>query len=390
MRVDVVSIFPEYLAPLRLSLAGKAQDSGVLDVRVHDLRDWTHDRHRTVDDTPYGGGAGMVMRPEPWGEALDALATDGAVLVVPTPSGEPFTQALAAELATVEHMVFACGRYEGIDQRVLDEAATRMTVREVSLGDYVLNGGEVAALVVTEAVARLLPGFMGNPDSLSEESHGEGGLLEYPVYTKPASWRGHDVPPVLLSGDHARIAAWRHDQAVRRTAARRPDLLHPSRTLTVAGIQDAEVRTATPSDAGELLTLQLACWVREAQANETLDIPPLREDLAAVQAWLGTWTTFVVRSGTRLVAAVRGRLEGDTWQVGRLMVAPDLRGRGLGRWLLGHVESAAPAEARRVSLVTGARSEANLRMCKKAGYRFDRVQPDDTGVVRLSKPVRRR
>lgn len=390
MRVDVVSIFPEYLAPLRLSLAGKAQDSGVLDVRVHDLRDWTHDRHRTVDDTPYGGGAGMVMRPEPWGEALDALATDGAVLVVPTPSGEPFTQALAAELATVEHLVFACGRYEGIDQRVLDEAATRMTVREVSLGDYVLNGGEVAALVVTEAVARLLPGFMGNPDSLSEESHGEGGLLEYPVYTKPASWRGHDVPPVLLSGDHARIAAWRHEQAVRRTAARRPDLLHPSRTLTVAGIQDAEVRTATPSDAGELLTLQLACWVREAQANETLDIPPLREDLAAVQAWLGTWTTFVVRSGSRLVAAVRGRLEGDTWEVGRLMVAPDLRGRGLGRWLLGHVESAAPAVARRVSLVTGARSEANLRMCKKAGYRFDRVQPDDTGVVRLSKPLRRR
>ena len=147
MRVDVVSIFPEYLAPLRLSLAGKAQDSGVLDVRVHDLRDWTHDRHRTVDDTPYGGGAGMVMRPEPWGEALDALATEGAVLVVPTPSGEPFTQALAAELATVEHLLFACGRYEGIDQRVLDEAAARMTVREVSLGDYVLNGGEVAALV---------------------------------------------------------------------------------------------------------------------------------------------------------------------------------------------------------------------------------------------------
>ena len=389
MRVDVVSIFPEYLAPLRLSLAGKAQDSGLLDVRVHDLREWTHDRHRTVDDTPYGGGAGMVMRPEPWGEALDALATEGSVLVVPTPSGEPFTQALAAELATVEHLVFACGRYEGIDQRVLDEAATRMTVREVSIGDYVLNGGEVAALVVTEAVARLLPGFMGNPDSLAEESHGEDGLLEYPVYTKPASWRGHDVPAVLLSGDHARIAAWRHDQAVRRTAARRPDLLHPSRTLTVAGIEDAEVRTAIPSDAGEVLTLQLACWVREAQANETLDIPPLREDLAAVQAWLATWTTFVVRSGTRLVAAVRGRLEGDTWEVGRLMVAPDLRGRGLGRWLLAHAEAAAPPQAHRVSVTTGARSEAGLRMCKKAGYRVDRVQPDDTAVVRLSKPALR-
>lgn len=389
MRVDVVSIFPEYLAPLDLSLAGKAQDSGVLDVHVHDLRDWTHDRHRTVDDTPYGGGAGMVMRPEPWGEALDALAGDGTVLVVPTPSGRPFTQALAKELAGVEHLLFACGRYEGIDQRVLDEAATRMTVREVSIGDYVLNGGEVAALVVTEAVARLLPGFMGNPDSLAEESHGEDGLLEYPVYTKPASWRGHDVPPVLLSGDHARIAAWRHEQAVRRTAARRPDLLHPSRLLTVAGVEDAEIRTATRSDAGEILTLQLACWVHEAQANQTLDIPPLREDLAAVQTWLETWTTFVVRSGPRLVAAARGRLADDTWQIGRLMVAPDLRGRGLGRWLLGYVESAAPPDARRTSLLTGARSERNLRMYKKAGYRFDRVQPDDTGVVRLSKPVRR-
>ena len=307
MRVDVVSIFPEYLAPLDLSLAGKAQDSGLLDVHVHDLRDWTHDRHRTVDDTPYGGGAGMVMRPEPWGEALDALAGDGTVLVVPTPSGQPFTQALAKELAGVEHLLFACGRYEGIDQRVLDEAATRMTVREVSIGDYVLNGGEVAALVVTEAVARLLPGFMGNPDSLAEESHGEDGLLEYPVYTKPASWRGHDVPSVLLSGDHARIAAWRHEQAVRRTAARRPDLLHPSRLLTVAGVEDAEIRTATRSDAGEILTLQLACWVHEAQANQTLDIPPLREDLAAVQAWLETWTTFVVRSGSRRPAAAGSR-----------------------------------------------------------------------------------
>ena len=392
MRIDVLSIFPEYLAPLRLSLAGKAQDAGLIDVHVHDLRDWTHDRHRTVDDSPYGGGAGMVMRPEPWGEALDALvpatAEAGTVLVVPTPSGEPFTQAIAGELATAGHLVFACGRYEGIDQRVLDEAATRMTVREVSLGDYVLNGGEVAALVVTEAIARLLPGFMGNPESLTEESHGASGLLEYPVYTKPASWRGHDVPRVLLSGDHARIAAWRHDQAVRRTAARRPDLLHPSRTLDVAG-DPVAVRTATPADAGELLTLQRACWVDEALANRTLDLPSLREDLDDVRAWLATWTTFVVHAGDRLVGAVRARLHDETWHIGRLMVAPDLRGRGLGRWLLAHAEAAAPPEAERLVLVTGSQSAANLRMYKKAGYRPVRDQAAEPGVVQLGKRVRR-
>ncbi|MGZ8737799.1 MAG: tRNA (guanosine(37)-N1)-methyltransferase TrmD [Nocardioides sp.] len=227
MRIDVVSIFPDYLAPLSLSLPGKAQEAGILDVHVHDLRDWTHDRHRTVDDTPYGGGAGMVMKPEPWGEALDALTAVGEVpvIVVPTPSGEPFTQAMAAELATRSRLLFACGRYEGIDQRVMDHARTRWEVREVSIGDYVLNGGEVAALVVTEAVVRLLPGFMGNPESLAEESHGEAGLLEYPVYTKPPTWRDLDVPEVLFSGHHAQIARWRRDQALRRTAQRRPDLV---------------------------------------------------------------------------------------------------------------------------------------------------------------------
>jgi len=388
VRVDVVSIFPEYLAPLRLSLAGKAQDAGLLDVRVHDLRDWTHDRHRTVDDTPYGGGAGMVMKPEPWGAALDALLPEAGegVVVVPTPSGEPFTQALAAELAAEQRLVLACGRYEGIDQRVLDHAAERGRVREVSVGDYVLNGGEVAALVVVEAVVRLLPGFMGNPSSLVEESHGADALLEYPVYTKPASWRGHDVPEVLLSGDHARIAAWRHDQSLRRTAARRPDLLHPSRTVTV-GDADLEVRIATRADAGELLTLQLACWVREAQDNPGVEIPALLEGLADVEAWITACTTFVVRAGPRLVGAVRGRLVGDAWDVGRLMVAPDLRGRGLGRWLLAHVEAAAPPGATRLTLVTGAGSASNLRMYKRAGYRRDRVQ-DEPGVVHLGKPVR--
>jgi tRNA (guanine37-N1)-methyltransferase len=225
MRIDVVSIFPAYLDALQLSLAGKAQSSGLLEIVTHDLRGFTHDKHRSVDDTPYGGGAGMVMKAEPWGEALDTLATDDAVIVVPTPSGTPFTQRVAERLSTEQHLVFACGRYEGIDQRVIDEAGTRWRVEEISLGDFVLNGGEVAALAVIEAVVRLIPGFMGNPESLVEESHGEDGLLEYPVYTKPASWRGRDVPPVLLSGNHAAIAAWRREQALERTRQRRPDLL---------------------------------------------------------------------------------------------------------------------------------------------------------------------
>jgi tRNA (guanine37-N1)-methyltransferase len=229
MRVDVVTIFPAYFAPLDLSLVGRAREAGVLDLRVHDLRDWATDRHRTVDDTPYGGGAGMVMRPDVWGSALDAVAPSGASpgprLVVPTPSGRPFDQALAYSLAAEPWLVFACGRYEGIDARVVDDAAARMRVDEVSLGDYVLNGGEAAVLVVLEAVARLLPGVVGNPESLVEESYGADGLLECPVYTKPPSWRGHDVPDVLLSGHHRKIARWRRDQALRRTAELRPDLL---------------------------------------------------------------------------------------------------------------------------------------------------------------------
>lgn len=227
MRVDVVSIFPDYLAPLELSLVGKARAAGLLDLRVHDLRDWTSDRHRTVDDTPFGGGAGMVMRPDVWGRALDDLLDDGSHLLIPTPSGTPFTQRTAERLATGTHLVVACGRYEGIDARVAEHYAARpgVTVSEFSLGDYVLNGGEVAALVLVEAVARLLPGVVGNPESLVEESHGAAGLLEYPVYTKPPRWADLDVPEVLLSGHHGRIARWRRDQALVRTAQRRPDLL---------------------------------------------------------------------------------------------------------------------------------------------------------------------
>ncbi|GLZ07146.1 tRNA (guanine-N(1)-)-methyltransferase [Actinomadura sp. NBRC 104412] len=231
MRIDIVTIFPDYFAPLDVSLLGKARRAGILNVHVHDLRDWTHDRHRTVDDTPYGGGPGMVMKPEPWGEALDTIAPPGPRiprLLVPTPSGRPFTQAMAAELATEDWLLFACGRYEGIDSRVVEEARTRMPVDEVSLGDFVLAGGEVAVLVIVEAVGRLLPGVLGNAASVADDSFAPGAmesLLEGPVYTKPPVWRDRAVPDVLLSGNHGAIARWRRDQALRRTARNRPELL---------------------------------------------------------------------------------------------------------------------------------------------------------------------
>lgn len=224
MRADIVTIFPAFFDVLDVSLIGKARRRGLIDVRVHDLRSWTTDRHRTVDDTPYGGGAGMVMKPEPWGAALDEITTASSVLIVPTPTGDRFSQRMARELATHEHLVFACGRYEGIDQRVIDHYDARIDVRLVSLGDYVLNGGEVAAMAMLEASSRLVPGMVGNPESLVEESH-EEGLLEYPSYTKPAIWRELAVPDVLLSGNHAEIARWRRAQSEERTRQRRPDLL---------------------------------------------------------------------------------------------------------------------------------------------------------------------
>ena len=233
MRIDIVTIFPEFFSVLDVSLLGKARQSGLIALDIHDLRDFTFDRHRTVDDTPYGGGAGMVMKPEPWGEALDSILSAGEVqpanapvVIFPSPAGELFTQKLANEFATEPRLVFGCGRYEGIDQRVVDYAATRARVRLVSLGDYVLNGGEVATMAMIEAVGRLIPGVVGNPQSLVEESHSDG-LLEYPSYTKPGVWRGFEVPPVLLSGNHAAIASWRHEQQLQRTRAVRPDLLPP-------------------------------------------------------------------------------------------------------------------------------------------------------------------
>lgn len=249
MRYDVVTIFPEYLEPLKLSLLGKAREKGLVDLHLHDLREYTFDRHRTVDDTPYGGGAGMVMKAEPWGLALDEVlaasplkaaaedASEGVksegdepeadtrpLLIVPSPAGAVFDQAMAYKLAEEKHIVFAPARYEGIDERVLDWAQESFRVMPVSLGDYVLYGGEVAVMAMIEAITRLIPGAMGNPASLEEESH-TGGLLEYPVYTKPAVWRDREVPEVLLSGNHGAIARWRRDRQIERTLERRPDLL---------------------------------------------------------------------------------------------------------------------------------------------------------------------
>lgn len=248
MKIDVVSIFPEYLAGLHLSLIGKAVDQGLLDLNVHDLRNFTFDRHHTVDDSPYGGGAGMVMKAEPWALALEHIlgeetpqttgdeqavsetapeeAETGTkpILIVPSPAGPVFNQSIAEELSAARHLIFACGRYEGIDQRVIDWSSEHFDLRPMSIGDYVLNGGEVASMVMIEAVSRLIPGVIGNPESLTEESH-EDGLLEYPIYTKPASWRDRDVPEILLSGNHGAIARWRRDRRLQRTAEVRPDLL---------------------------------------------------------------------------------------------------------------------------------------------------------------------
>ncbi|WP_446665099.1 tRNA (guanosine(37)-N1)-methyltransferase TrmD [Flexivirga sp. B27] len=389
MRIDVVTIFPDYLAPLDLSLIGKARRQGLLDVHVHDLRDFTHDRHRTVDDTPYGGGAGMVMKPEPWGEALEHVAqqTDSRpVLVIPGPGGERFDQSIARELAGREHLVFACGRYEGIDERVYTRAAEDFEVRVLSLGDYVLNGGEVATLAMTEAIARLVPGVIGNAQSLVEESH-EDGLLEYPVYTKPEHWQELSVPDVLLSGDHGRIAAWRHQQRLERTAARRPDLL-PSVAAAAAG--DLQLAVATPADVGELLTTTHACWLAEGILNDMLDIPAQHETTASLTDSLRDWTTYVARIDGRLVGSVRGRLQdgpagaGTDWHIGRLMVVPDLQGRGFGRVLLDHIQRVAPGTTASYSVLTGARSERNQRMYRKAGFRV--VGRDDPpGTVSLAK-----
>ncbi|GAA6526471.1 tRNA (guanosine(37)-N1)-methyltransferase TrmD [Intrasporangium sp. DVR] len=393
MRIDVVTIFPAYLSPLELSLIGKAQEDGLLTVAAHDLRDFTHDRHRTVDDTPFGGGAGMVMKPQPWAEALDHVLAQGAGgtpaarphLVVPGPGGTPFTQSMARDLAQEPWLAFACGRYEGIDERVYEYAREDLglPVSVVSLGDYVLNGGEVAVLAMVEAIARLLPGVIGNAESLIEESH-EDGLLEYPIYTKPRVWNGRDVPEVLLSGNHAAIAAWRQEQRLARTAARRPDLLHPAQ-VTSGGDLMVDIRPAEPADVPELFTLTKACWVQEAIANDRLDIPPLVETLDELRGSLAQTQTWIARAGARLVGSVRTHVRGDDLFISRLMVAPDLQGNGLGRRLLRWAEESAPGGTRTISLLAGARSTDNLRMYRKAGYRLAAEQPEIPGAVELVK-----
>jgi tRNA (guanine37-N1)-methyltransferase len=262
VRIDIITIFPEYFSPLGVSLLGKAVARGTIDLRVHDLRDWAGDAHHTVDDAPFGGGPGMVMAPGPWGSALD-MVTGGAPaarLIVPTPSGIPFTQARALNFSRSAHLVFACGRYEGIDARVVADARERMEVDEVTIGDYVLSGGEPAALVMVDAICRLLPGVLGNAESVTDDSFGAGsgpmaGLLEGPVYTRPRVWRGREVPPVLLSGDHAAITRWRRDEALRRTAACRPDLaarLAAGTEKAAAGVGKAAAGAAGPAAGGTL------------------------------------------------------------------------------------------------------------------------------------------
>jgi tRNA (guanine37-N1)-methyltransferase len=367
MRIDVLTIFPDYLLPLGLSLVGKAIESGIVELGVHDLRDWTHDRHRSVDDTPYGGGAGMVMRPEPWGEALDELTAESpaARLIMLTPSGRTFNQRMARELAAEDHLIIGCGRYEGVDARVVAHAGTRMRVDELSIGDYVLSGGEAAALVIIEAVVRLLPGVVGNPQSLTEESHSDDhdGLLEYPLYTKPPSWRGLDVPEILSSGHHAQIAAWRRSTAIARTRELRPDLL-PADEPAPLVIEPARI-----DDAGELWTLQLAAYVSEGKLNGSFDIPPLMETLTELRASLAAGTVLVARRASRLVGSVRGEpAEGGVWYIGRLMVAPDLHGQGIGSRLLSEIETRAPAGTTRLRLRTGVFSAGNLAYYRRRGY----------------------
>ncbi|WP_099332722.1 tRNA (guanosine(37)-N1)-methyltransferase TrmD [Actinomyces minihominis] len=325
MRFDIISTFPEFFAALDLSLVGKAQKAGVVDIRVHNLRDWAEGKHLAVDDTPTGGGAGMVMRPDVWGRALDTVLEEGAVLAIPTPSGKPLTQRDLEALVQVPQIVVACGRYEGIDARVAEHyGAEGIRVFEYSLGDYVLNGGEVAAVALVEGVSRLVDGMVGNPESLVEESHSVEGLLEYPVYTQPREWRGIETPAVLFSGDHARIRRWRRDRALARTADRRPDMINALveggkileradvEVLTSRGVDvrtgrwDYSFSVAEESDLSEVAalaarTFPLACppTATETEIREHIDTHLTENAFRELTRGGASITT--VRSGPELV-----------------------------------------------------------------------------------------
>ncbi len=222
MKIDVLTLFPEMFAgPLDVSIVQRARKTGLLNLRVHNLRDWTHDRHKTVDDRPFGGSAGMVLKPEPLFEAVESLGNEQTKVILLTPAGRPFSQAIARELAQDEHLLFICGSYEGVDERVRET----LVDDELSIGDYVLTNGGLPAMVIIDAVTRLLPGALGDDESAKDESFSHG-LLEYPHYTRPAEFRGMKVPDVLLSGHHAEIDKWRAEQARLRTAQQRPDLLN--------------------------------------------------------------------------------------------------------------------------------------------------------------------
>ena len=421
MRIDLVSIFPDYFAPLGLSLLGKAGEAGLVEAHVHDLRQWTHDRHRSVDDTPYGGGAGMVMMPTVWGEAIDELlegapyALEGArsgpsrtVLAIPTPSGTPLTQAMAADLAAAGHLIIACGRYEGIDQRVADHYRERgLEVLEYSIGDYVLNGGEAAALVLVEAVTRLLDGFMGNPESIVEESHSDG-LLEYPAYTKPRTWRELEVPAVLLGGDHAAIARWRRDRALERTAKRRPDMVgglaldaldFADRTtlaragvlLTDEGPHHLEIRPARADEAGiiaelaartfpdacppglpaEAIEAFIADELSEEAFAEHLANPEDRILLAFVDGRAGGYS--LVRTGGDAIGADMlrpGKIEAGDAYLSKCYADTPWRGTGLaGALLESAVEDAAGhSRAARIVLGTNSVNTRAQRFYRKHGF----------------------
>lgn len=354
MRFDIVSIFPEYLAPLSLSLLGKAQDDGVVSIDVHNLRDFATDARRTVDDTPYGGGAGMVMTPEPWAAALEHVmahrpeSSERPVLIVPTPAGRLFKQRTARELAARDHITFACGRYEGIDERVSEWASQHFDVMPLSLGDYVLNGGEIAAMAMTEAIARLVPGFMGNPESLVEESH-ESGLVEYPSYTKPATWRGLDVPEVLRGGDHRAITDWRQEKSRERTAQRRPDLLPP----VTAG--DVVVRQAEPADHAQIATLL-----------------GLSDLLAG-----GYWEVAV--EGNRIVGALCSLTTEDSIVIGTAEVIVDRRELGIARLLVQHAGRRAAAQSKKLVAAADVARADFVKWARKRGVK--RIAPPDSAGV---------